>query len=95
MLETIEMNRLIICTAKPPATIEGRAVCPRKDIAVAVGFFIVEVNTMGATDFFRVSRRTHRRLWVPLTTGHNRGCPPCRGRLASCNVAELQHTLKC
>lgn len=43
-LETIEMNRLIICTVKPPATIEGMAVCPRKDIAVAVGFFLVEVN---------------------------------------------------
>lgn len=50
MLESIEMNRLIICTAKPPATIEGMAVCPGKDIAVAVGFFLVEVNTRGATD---------------------------------------------
>lgn len=95
MLESIEMNRLIICTAKPPATIEGMAVCPGKDIAVAVGPFFVEINTRGATDPFEVSRRTHCRLRVPLTTGHNHGCPPCRGRLASCNVAWVQHTLKC
>lgn len=50
--ETIEMNRLIICTAKPPATIEGMAVCPGKDIAVSVGFFLIEVNIRGATDSF-------------------------------------------
>lgn len=95
MLETIEMNRLIICTAKPPATIEGVAVCPGKDIAVAVGFFLSEVNIRGATASNGDSRLTHRQLFVPLTRGHNLGYPPCSGRLASCNVAGVQHTLKC